>query len=437
MRAPERMRVAVVVLGDLGNSPRMQYHALALATTLADVDLIGYAGSPLGAPITTHPHIHLHLMRAPRPAGQHLPRVLFVGYGVWRIVTQCLHLLWLLLIATARPDFLLVQNPPAIPTLWAAWLAARVRSATFVVDWHNFGYAMLALRMGQRHPVVRAARWHERRVGRRAGAHFCVSRAMQAELAAHWGVDAIVLYDRPAQTLGPTPLTARRALFDRLAGVLASSTGPYRPDAADRRALIVSPTGWTADEDVGTLLEALAQWEDKREQAANGNRRIPDLLVLITGRGPRRAAFEARMQQLKLRRIVLRTLWVPPEDYPLLLGAADLGLCLHRSASGVDLPMKVADMFGAGLPVCALDYGPCLAEQIEHGETGLLFSTAAQLAEQLYALLNGFPDDTPVLDRLRRNVAARCTRRWADEWAAKAQPVFAERRGRAHRLRSS
>ena len=62
------------------------------------------------------------------------------------------------------------------------WIAARIRGAFFIVDWHNFGYSMLVPRLGSSHWVVRMARIWERWLGRRADAHFCVSSAMREVL---------------------------------------------------------------------------------------------------------------------------------------------------------------------------------------------------------------------------------------------------------------
>ena len=106
-----------------------------------------------------------HFLRLPSLLGRpDPPRWLFLGYALLKVLGECLQLSWLLLCVVRKPDVILVQNPPAIPTLLVALVMARVRRAKLVVDWHNFGYTMLALRLGQCHPVVRLARWYETRV---------------------------------------------------------------------------------------------------------------------------------------------------------------------------------------------------------------------------------------------------------------------------------
>jgi beta-1,4-mannosyltransferase len=127
---------------------------------------------------------------------------------------------------------------------------------------------------------------------------------------------------------------------------------------------------------------------------------------------------------LSLRRVSLRTMWLSAEDYALTLGAADLGVCCHRSSSGLDLPMKIADMFGAALPVCAYDYGPCLREVMRDGENGLLFGNAEDLASQLCELFRGFPQDTPLLDKLRGNLTRNRPISWSAGWDEQAAGVL-------------
>ncbi len=408
-------------MGDLGRSPRMQYHALALADEGAAVDVIAYEGCTPFPEVIEHPRIRLHLIGAPSFASRFIsPRLMFLAYSIVRLCAQSLRLLWLLLFTIERPDILLVQNPPAVPTFAVALLVARIRSAKLIIDWHNFSYSMLALRLGDEHWAVRLLRGHERTLGRLAGAHLCVSHAMRSELSRHWGIPAAaVLYDRPARMFVPTPPESRSAVIRR---VLKQLTLTMPADDAGRPAIVVAPTSWTADEDMSLLIDAAARCD---QMVRNLSGAFTDVLVLITGRGPMRDHYEREIARLELRKFSLQTLWLEAEDYASLLGSADIGVCCHRSASGFDLPMKIADMFGAGVPVCALDYGPCLAEMVRHGENGLLFTSAEQLAAQLYDLLKGFPASNEMLGRLRANVVEQRTMSWRDGWKKAAAPVFA------------
>jgi beta-1,4-mannosyltransferase len=400
-RAPSPTRVAVVVFGDLGRSPRMLYHALALAEAGARVELVGYVETDLDPAVEAHPAIRVHRLR---PPARDVPRGLFVAHGLARVARQAVELVRVLVRAGA--DTILVQTPPAVPTLLAALAAARVRRARLVVDWHNFGWAMLALRMSARHPIVRVARAWERLLGPRADAHLCVSQAMADELARAFGIHAVVLRDRPAARFAPVAPARRDAVRARLAAD-CGVTGPL--------AVVVAPTGWTVDEDVDLLLEAAA-----RLDAALGGA-TPTVVVVATGDGPRREAWMRRAAALALRRVRLRAEWLPAAEYPAFLAAADVGVSVHRSASGVDLPMKIADLLGAGVPVCALAYGPCLSETMRDGETGLLFRTGEELAAQLRTLV---ADSDGLLARLRGNVARTAGPRWADEWRERARPVL-------------
>ena len=55
--AMPKCRVGVAVLGDLGRSPRMQYHAQSLARHGHPVHLLGYPGSPLPDSLATNTNV--------------------------------------------------------------------------------------------------------------------------------------------------------------------------------------------------------------------------------------------------------------------------------------------------------------------------------------------------------------------------------------------
>jgi len=397
----------------------MQYHAHALVSNGVDVDLVGLEGTPLSQRITADPRITVHRIKGTRlRIRRSLYGSSYAVAGLFDAARLGLRL-WRTLRRLPRPDLVLVQNPPAFPTFAVTWWSLRRRGVRFFVDWHNLGYTLLRLRLGHWHPAIRLARWLERRDARRVDANLCVSRGLTAFLESRFGVtNAHVLYDRPASAFVPIERgdreRRRQALFARL-GVHGGTVG-----------FVVCPTSWTEDEDFDVIIDAVVRLEHRIRgwEAASRDRRFPDLVVLVTGDGERRAEFERRFAGLPARRIHLRARWLEPDDYPRVVGSADLGLCLHRSSSGLDIPMKIADLFGAGVPVLALDYGACLAERVRHGDNGLLFSTAEQLADIVFDLFENYPADQKRLERLRTGARKSSRPTWEEGWTREARPVL-------------
>jgi len=388
--ARPRRRIAVATLGDLGRSPRMLNHAWAAAEAGHPTTLVGYSDSPLDRATADHSRIDVTGVRQAGRAPEGSSRLFVMIYSLGKGVVLALRLFGAL--RRTRANAFVVQNPPSLPTLPATWLAARLSGAHWIVDWHNFGYSMLALRLGESSGFVALMRRFEYFFARRADGHLCVSQAMADRLRREAGLEAAVLYDLPRDR--PAAITAeeRRRERDRLAA-----------GASDL--LVVCPTSWTADEDVDLLIDAL---ELRERQGATAS-----LEVVITGKGPRKATGEARIAALSLEKTTIRTAFLSPEDYRGLLRAADVGVSLHCSASGVDLPMKVVDLFCERTPVAAFDYGPVLAEQVEMGVTGWGFRTAEELA----ALLDRLAERKDELALAREAVEDRWRASWGEAWA--------------------
>lgn len=320
----------------------------------------------------------------------------------------------------ARPTkHTLVQNPPSIPTLHIALFVCFIRNSRLTIDWHNLGYSLLALRLSPRSLLLRLAKRYELYLARYADSHLTVSAAMAryltrtVPLASH---NVRVLHDRPSSTFRPFQSSTERSDF--LHGL--PQTAQFADDILEGRwKLLVSSTSWTADEDFDILLDALIAYCSKADVATFLQKptNLPKILLLITGKGPRKESYLKRItelnQQRRLVHCVITTAWLPTEDYARLLAAADLGISLHQSSSGLDLPMKVVDMFGAGLPIAGWNKFEAWPELVQEGVNGVGFGSAAKLEAIFLKLLS---DDTKVLQALRENVINEGKKSWDTEW---------------------
>ena len=115
-----------------------------------------------------------------------------------------------------------------------------------------------------------------------------------------------------------------------------------------------------------------------------------------------------------------------PADYRELLRAAHFGISLHRSSSGVDLPMKIMDLFGARTPALRSGLRRRLVEQIQPGQTALTFRDSQEFAQRIDELLRGFPYPQ-LLERMRRKIEAAVPETWGEAWQRDAALRWFER----------
>lgn len=179
----DKNNVCVVVLGDIGRSPRMQYHVQSLVKDNYNVDLIGYLETQPLEEISSNSRIKIHPMKTfPE---YNLPNTLkYIFKTLW----QTLGLL-IALFSIRRANFLLCQNPPGIPTLFVCYIYSVIMRSKFIIDWHNYTYTILSINSSPNSLIVRIAKWTESYFGRKSYRNLCVTRAMQEDLLMHWNIE--------------------------------------------------------------------------------------------------------------------------------------------------------------------------------------------------------------------------------------------------------
>lgn len=362
-RKPNTKRVWIVVLGDIGRSPRMQNHCQSFAESGHLVELCGYVESKPNQEILSDPRVKINKL-TPFPELQ-LPRVLKYIFKIFWSILSLLSIFF----SVKKADVVMVQNPPGIPALALCFLYCKVVKAKFVIDWHNYTWSIMALDSSSESSLVKFAKAIESFFGRKSQLNFCVTEAMRQDLIENWNIEATVLYDRPPEKFQPISIERKHDLLLRLATLYpefkslndsenstAFTTKSIHGDIKlrdDRPGLLVSSTSWTPDEDFQILLDALIEYD---KVASEDGMKYPKLICVITGKGPLKASYMQKIAEQRLKFVKVVTPWLENEDYPMILASADLGVCLHYSSSGLDLPMKVVDMFGCGLPVCAMNF---------------------------------------------------------------------------------
>eukprot|EP01028_Stygiella_incarcerata_P000680 TRINITY_DN11051_c0_g1_i1.p1 TRINITY_DN11051_c0_g1~~TRINITY_DN11051_c0_g1_i1.p1 ORF type:complete len:338 (+),score=68.55 TRINITY_DN11051_c0_g1_i1:338-1351(+) len=337
-----------------------------------------------------------------------------------------------------------------MPATMIVRVCCWIKDATFVLDWHNLGFTLF------RHKVIPSAflRWMEFTFGRTADVHLCVSKAMKEHLEETIHKPVHVLYDRPHDRFCEVSHDACHRLLRKHQDLFRDALAQFRHswkkirwkgendmceetlltfksnDMAEskpiemrrnRPFLIVTSTSYTADEDLGLFLRAIASFDQLMMY------RGVSFVFAITGTGPTYDEVSATIADMRerLHNCAIVQAFLSADEYPTFIGCADAGICLHTSSSGLDLPMKVLDLFGVCVPVIAYEY-PAISELVTK-DSGFLFKETGRLINYLARLFGDSVHGHQILHRCRTFLQnQRPHFRWDEEWNRVVLPLLVE-----------
>ena len=223
----EKRNALVLVLGDVGRSPRMQYHCLSLLSNGYSVDLLGYEGSALVAPLERALHSGSFNLRtfsnskngkAHGSGGGLLGMLYYYASRAATLVKETVSRS-----VGCKYDVIVLQNPPALPTIFIGYVLSvlcgkvlLVDRSVLIVDWHNFGYTMFEENKKMMRAVVMA---YEVLLGNFCpSGSLCVTEGMKTELSKKLGVsrNVTVLHDRPPAIFKRVAVEEAHDMFKRL-----------------------------------------------------------------------------------------------------------------------------------------------------------------------------------------------------------------------------
>ena len=311
--------------------------------------------------------------------------LVFVTRWTYTTVWFCKTIWWDLARSRRYPvRYYVIQNPPFFPFLPLLQIHAWATKAVLLVDWHNLSHSILY----QRNPprmLYRIFRHFEYRWGY-GDVNVCVSEA----LAAHLQEQFVKTREREGDKLTPPRMVVFRdyapksVCFTRRTDAQEKQTfwRDYLPEAALSKRkktnffpfIFIMNCSWGVDDDWRLLLSALYELQCRLLSRKNSTlsrhgeeetNSVVSWCVILTGEGPTKNCFLETVEKEypSLWPHLYPTYFTNYETYAQAVGSADVGICVHRSTSEMDFPMKILDLWGCGVPAIALDY-PALAERM-------------------------------------------------------------------------